>query len=200
MAKIVAIKDFELQSVKYAGKNGLDIKFFDINDGNTLWTASSDSQPHEDYSNALNELKEVLAYSLQLNDGWDFAKEHNRKNEELLKKALQFWKDEIERCSVSGITVFGAGDSKGIKIAGSLKTELGIVGLPSPKIRFDDEILNSIDETVLIGDLAETAFTKIQEEVWAFIFKGKRGGELFPADKVESGLNITPTATMSKVG
>jgi hypothetical protein len=196
MSKNLALKDFELQSVKYAGKCGLEIKFFDINDGNTLWTASSDSQPHEDYSNALNALKEVLAYSLELNQGWDFAKEHNRKNEDLLRKALQFWKDEIEKCNVSGISVFGAGDSKGIKISGSLKTELGVVGLASPKVRFDDEIVNSIDETIMIGDLAETAFTKIQQEVWAFIFKGKRGGELFPPEKIESGLNVT----MQKVG
>jgi len=145
MAKKVDLKDFELQSVKYAGKNGLEIKFFDINDGNTLWTASSDSQPHEDYSNALNELQEVLAYSLGYNNGWDFSREHNRKNEDALKKSIQFWKDEVERCNVTGLTVVGADDKKGIKVSGSVKTDLGVVGLASPIVRFDSEIVNSVD-------------------------------------------------------
>jgi hypothetical protein len=199
MSKNVAVKDFELHKIKFNAKKGLDIEFFDINSPNELWSVSSDSQPSEDYINALNELKEVFAYSLSLNNGWDFAREHNRKNEEALKKARQFWLDEIERCSVTGLTVVGAGDSLGIKISGSLKTELGVVGCASPTIRFDVDVVNSIDESVMIGDLAETAFNKIREEIWMFIFKGKRGGELFPAEeKIESGLN--GVVTMSKVG
>ncbi len=74
---------------------------------------------------------------------------------------------------------------------------MGTVGLASPIIRFDSEFVNSVDETIMIGDLAETAFNKVQEEVWMFIFKAKRGGELFPSEEVESGLNISK---MQKVG
>jgi hypothetical protein len=191
MSKIVAIKDFELKKVKFNAKKGLDIEFFDISNPNELWSVSSDSQPSEDYINALNELKEVFAYSLGLSGGWDFSREHNRKNDEALKKARQFWLDEIERCNVSGFTFVGVGDSSGIKISGSLKTELGIIGLASPTIRFDADIQNSIDESIMIGDLAETAFNKICEEIWMFIYKDKRGGELFSEVKQieESGLN-----------
>jgi len=201
MSKLVPVKDFELHKVKFNAKKGLDIEFFDISQPNELWSVSSDGQPNEDYVNGITELKEVLAYSLQLNNGWDFAREHNRKNEELLKKAQLSWKAEIERCIVSGITVVGSeeNDNKGIKISGSLQTDLGVVGLPSPIIRFEDTFENSIDETIMIGDLAEIAFKKIQEQVWLFIFKGKRGGELnFPeAEKPISGLNITK---LEKVG
>ena len=114
-------------------------------------------------------------------------------------KSLRFWKDEIEKCSVNGLTLVGSGDKQGVKIAGSLKTELGVVGLSSPIIRFDSEFINSIDETIMIGDLAEFAFKSVQEEVWKFIFKQKRGGELFPAeedDAPKGGLNVT----MQKVG
>lgn len=199
MSKKVEVKNFELHKVKFNAKKGLEIEFYDLNDPNTLWTANSDSKPHEDYTNALNKLKEVLAYSLGLGNGWDFARQHNRKNDELLKKAIMFWNHEVERSIVNGITVVGTGDSKGIKIAGSLKTDLGIVGLPSPTVRFDDFFTNSIDEDVMIGDLAEIAFTQIQLEVWSFVFAGKRGGELpFPeAEKPVSGLNITK---LEKVG
>lgn len=198
MNKKLAVESFDLKKVKFNSKKGLVIDFFDIGSPNDLWNIDSDSQPSEDYVNALNELKEVLAYSISLNDGWDFAREHNRKDEDALKKARQFWLDEIERCNVTGLTVVGAGDSMGIKISGSLQTELGVVGLASPTIRFDADVPNSIDESIMIGDLAETAFKKIREEVWMFIFKGKRGGELFPAEEVESGLN--GVVKMQKVG
>jgi len=200
MSKIVPVKDFELYKVKFEGKKGLYIEFFDLSQPDNLWKVSSDSQPSEDYVNALNELKEVLAYSLGLSGGWDFAREHNRKNEEQLIKAKSFWKQEIDRCLVTGITVVGSEEheNKGIKITGSLETDLGVVGLTSPIIRFEDSFNNSVDDVIMIGDLAEISFKKIQEEVWLFIFKGKRGGELnFPEEKPVSGLNITK---LEKVG
>lgn len=198
MNKKLAVESFDLKKVKFNAKKGLAIEFFDIGSPNDLWSVDSDSQPSEDYLNALNELKEVFAYSLGLSGGWDFAREHNRKNDEALGKARQFWLDEIERCNVTGLTVVGAGDSMGIKISGSLQTELGVVGCASPTIRFDADITSTVDESIMIGDLAETAFKKIKEEVWKFIFKAKRGGELFPAETVESGLN--GVVKMSKVG
>ena len=199
MGKLVTVANFELHKVKSNAKKGLDIEFFDISQPNELWSVSSDGQPVQEYLDSVNELKEVLAYSLGLNNGWDFAREHNRKDDELLRKAQFSWKAEIERCLVSGITVVGSEENKnkGIKISGSLQTDLGVVGLPSPIIRFDDTFNNSVDEIIMIGDLAELAFKKIQEQVWLFIFKDKRGGELFSDLKPESGLNITK---MSKVG
>ena len=200
MSKKVEVKNFELQKVKFNAKKGLIINYFDINSPNDLWNVDSDSQPSEDYINALNELKEVFAYSLALNNGWDYLRDNNRKNEEVLKKSILSWKEEIERCVVTGLSVVGVGDSKGIKISGSLKTDLGVVGLASPIARFDSLVTNSMDEEIMIGDLAETAFVKIQLEIWSFIFAGKRGGgEInFPeAEKPVSGLNITK---LEKVG
>lgn len=195
MKNKLELKFFELKKVKFNAKKGLIVSFFDIENPNELWNCDSDGQPHEDYHIALNQLKEVFAYSLGLNNGWDFAREHNRKNTESLDKARKFWDEEVERCAITGLTSVGAGESLGIKVSGSLKTDLGVVGLASPKIEFEDSFNNSVDDMIMIGDLAETAFLKIQEEVWKFIFQGKRGGELFPAEEVQSGLNVT----MSKV-
>lgn len=195
MSKLVPVKDFELHNVKSKGKKGLHVQYFDKNRPNELWTVDSDGQPHEDLFGGLNDLKEVLAYSLGLSNGWDFGREHNRKNEELLKKAQLSWKLEIERCEVSGITVVGSedNDNMGVKISGSLKTDLGTVGLTSPIIRFEDSFSNSVDDVITIGDLAETAFEKIKEQVWLFVFKGRRGGELdFPE---EEDVNEAPKAS-----
>lgn len=216
MSKVVPVKDFELKKVKFEGKKGLYFEFFDVSRPDFLWKGSADQIPSEEFVSALNQLKEVLAYSLGLNNGWDFAREHNRKNDELLRKAQVSWNLEVERCNVSGITVVGSeeNDNMGIKIAGSLETDLGVVGLPSPIIRFEDSFNNSVDTEIMIGDLAEVAFKKIQEEVWLFIFKGKRGGgqinfpdgnevEDMKVEKVEkptSGLNIAAVPKMEKVG
>ena len=198
MSKKVDLKDFELHKVKFNLKKGLDIQFWDLNSPNELWSVSSDSIPSDDYHKALNSFKEVFAYALGFNNGWDFSRENNRKNDELLKKAIVFWNDEVESISVTGLTVVGADECKGVKVLGSLNTELGVVGLVSPIIRFDSQITNSVDELIMIGDLAETAFNSLQNEIWMFIFKGKRGGELFSSEPIESGLNGIPK--MLKVG
>lgn len=193
------VADFDLKKVKFNAKKGLIVDFYDVKTPNDLWNCDSDGQPHEDYHSALNSLKEVFAYSLGLNNGWDFARENNRKNAEALDKARKSWDAEVERCVVTGVTVVGSGENKGIKISGSLKTDLGVVGCASPTIKFEDEFFNSVDDSIMIGDLAETALIQVQEEVWKFIFQGKRGGELFPAEeKPESGLNGVPK--MAKVG
>jgi hypothetical protein len=198
MNKKLELKNFELKKVKFNAKKGLEIDWFDLNQRNDLYSVDSDSKPSDDYVTALNPLKEVFAYALGLNDGWDFSREHNRKNDELLKKTIQFWNDENERINVSGLVVVGAGETKGIKITGSLQTELGTIGLSSPTIRFDSEITNSVDELIMIGDLAESAFKEIEKEVWSFIYQSKRGGELFGSESVEGGLN--GVVTMQKVG
>jgi len=191
MNKKLDVKDFELQKVKFNAKKGLDIDWYDLNRTNDMYSVESDSKPSEDYINALDALKEVFAYSLGLNNGWDYSRENNRKNDDALKKSIQSWNDKIERCTVTGLTVVGVGETKVIKISGALKTDLGVIGMTSPIIRFNSEFVNSIDETIMIGDLAESAFNAIQTEIWMFIYKDKRGGELFSEVKQleQSGLN-----------
>lgn len=198
MNKKLELKNFELKKVKFNAKKGLEIDWFDLNQRNDLYSVDSDSKPSDDYVTALNPLKEVFAYALGINNGWDFSREHNRKNDEVLVKAKQFWNEENERITVSGLVVVGAGETKGIKITGSLQTELGTIVLSSPTIRFDSEITNSVDELIMIGDLAESAFKEIEKEVWSFIYQSKRGGELFDSGDIQGGLN--GVVKMSKVG
>lgn len=198
MNKKLDVKDFELTKVKFNAKKGLEIDWFDLQKTNDLYHVSSDSAPSEDYLNKLEEFKEIFAYSLGLNNGWDFSREHNRKNDEDLKSAMNYWLDEIERCHVTGIVVVGAGETKGIKIMGSLETDLGTVGLTSPLIRFTDSVTNCNDMEIPIGGNAEDIFKELQIEVWSFIYQSKRGGELFPAEEMQSGLD--GVVKMSKVG
>lgn len=203
MSKVVPVKDFELQMVKFAGKKGLEVDYFDLSNPNKLWTVNSDTQPSDDYVNALNQFKEVFAYALGLNNGWDFAREFNRSNDELLRKAKNFWLDEIDRVKILGVNLVGGEDNRGVQITASLQSDLGAFKIPnSVIIRFSSEIINSIDETIMIGDLAETAFNAVQSEVWLFVFKDKRGGgqinfpegndtESMSTSTKKSGLNIS---------
>lgn len=198
MNKKLEIGKFELSKVKFNSNKGLDVNWFDLNCKDDLYSVSSDGQPSEDYTNKLNELKEVFAYSLGLNNGWDFSREKLRTDIDSLKEALDAWNEEVDRVNITGVVVVGSDSTKGIKITGSIKTELGAIGLASPTIRFDSIITNSVEDEIFIGDMAKNIFEELEKEVWAFIYQSKRGGELFPAEEIPSGLN--GVVKMSKVG
>lgn len=190
MEKKIELKNFDLQKIKMGPKKALHIEWYDSNKPNDLFSIDSQSLPSDDLVSKLEAFNEIMAYSLGLNFGWDFARENNRKNDEKLKEAVNFWNEEIERCNVSGVVYVGTGELSGIKITGSLKCELGAVGLASPKIRFDEEEIG-------IGEKAEILAKELKDEVYLFIYKGKRGNDLFNDDvKKEdaSGLNTLKIA------
>lgn len=183
----LVFKDFELKHLKLNSKSGLVIDWFDLNKTNDLLSVDSDSEPHEDLTNCLNKLKAVFAESLGLLEGWDFARENTRKNEEKLMEAIRGHNEQIGRCNVTGLTVTG----KGIKIAGSLDCEGGKVGLSSPLIKFENEDSE-------IGEECKLIVAELSEEVWKFIYKQKRGNDLFnQKEEKKSGLNVD--AKMEKV-
>lgn len=186
MSRKVILEKFELRSVKLNNKKGLDVSFFDLDHTNKLLEEKSNNKPSIDFYNAFNQLKEVFAYSLDYHNGWNFARENNRKNEEALRKSMVFWKDEIEKFAISKVTLMGVNDSLGIKINGTMKTELGFVNVTSPVIRFDSDVQDANDEFIMIGDLAETAFNVIQLEVFQYCMNGKQDGQFqFPEDDPE---------------
>jgi hypothetical protein len=188
MNKKLAVKDFELRHLKLSSKGCPQIDWFDLTQTNELFSVESDSQPHEDLVEKLNELKQVFAESLGLLSGWNFARENNRKNEEKLQEAIRCYNEEIMRCKVSGVTI----TDKGVKISGSLICDEGTVVLASPLIKFENE-----DDEVTIGETAKVIVEELQVEVWKFIYQGKRATDLFSEQPNESGLGTG--ATMQKV-
>jgi hypothetical protein len=186
MNKKLELKNFELRHLKLSSKGCPQIDWFDLTQKNELFSVESDSQPHDDLVEKLNELKSVFAESLGLLSGWNFARENVRKNEERLKEAIRLYNEEIIRCKVSGVTI----TDKGVKISGSLVCEEGTVGLPSPLIKFENEESE-------IGVTAKAIVEGLQVEVWKFIYGGKRADDLFTAQPDQSGLGTG--ATMQKV-
>lgn len=180
MNKKLELKNFNLRHLKLNTKGCPQIDWFDLTQANELFSVESDSQPHEDLVEKLNELKSVFAESLGLLAGWNFARENNRKNEEKLQEAVRFYNEEIMRCKVTGVTI----TDKGIKISGSLVCDEGTVWLSSPLVKFENE-----DKEITIGETAKVIVEALQIEVWKFIYSGKRASDLFSDQKDESGLN-----------
>lgn len=179
MNKKLELKNFELRHLKLNSKGQPTIDWFDITQPNDLLSVESDSLPHEKLVEKLDELKTILAESLGLLVGWNFARENNRKNEEKLQEAIRGYNDEILRCKVSGLTI----TEKGVKISGSLICDEGTVGLASPLIKFENEESD-------IGLKAKSIIEELSKEVWGFIYAGKRADDLFnQKESDKSGLN-----------
>lgn len=168
MNKKLEIKNFELRHLKLNSKGQPSIDWFDLTQPNDLLSVESDSHPHEDLVEKLNELKSVFAESLGLLAGWNFARENNRNNDEKLKEAVRLHNEEILRCNVSGLTI----TDKAVKISGSLICDEGTVGLCSPLIKFESEDSE-------LGVTAKAIIEGLTKEVWSFIYAGKRATDLF---------------------
>lgn len=185
--KKLTLEEFDLQKVKLNSKKGLNISFWQKGNNNELFTVESDTLPHPDITNKLDELKELFAVSMDSLDGWELARENCRKNDEALKEAIRGYKEEIDRYNVNGVVLVGKEQYLGIKITGSRSTESGKVGLTSPTIRFTDENED-------INAKATDLFDDIQQEVWMYLFKNKKAQPdlmdlISQEEQDESGLN-----------
>jgi hypothetical protein len=181
--KPIDYKNFGLESIAVDLKNRLTIQWYDLTKRNDLLTVESDSIPHDEMLVSISDFKKAMAVSLGLTSGWEFAREHNRKNEESLRLAVNGCLDEYERCEVKKVSFFGSGDLEHIKIKGSLNCENESISISStPKIDlFDSER----DEE--FNDYLSTACETLKKEAFNFVYLGKRGNSLFDSD--ESGLN-----------
>lgn len=187
--KQLALNQFDLQKVKFNSKKGLEIDWFFKGNNNDLFSVDSDSEPHEDLLNKLDEFRELFAAVNETLGGWEHSRENNRKNDEELKAAIRGYNEEILRWKLSGVLFKCSGGNEGIVLTGFRIVERGSVGQTSQLIKFVGE------EGVL--EKALKIATELTEEVWKYVYKGKRGNDLFNTAPAEdkSGLN-----NLKKVG
>ena len=184
--KKLTLAEFDLQKVKL-NKKGLDVSFWEKGNNNEMITIESDTLPHPDLTDKLAEFKELFAESMETLDGWEFARENNRKNEEALRAAIRGRQEEIDRFTVSGVVLKGKNEYLGISITGYRSTENGKVGITSPTIRFTDAEDN-------INAPATDLFDDLQKEIWMYLFKGKKAQPdlmdlISQEEQEQSGLN-----------
>ena len=115
--KKLTLAEFDLQKVKL-NKKGLDVSFWEKGNNNEMITIESDTLPHPDLTDKLAEFKELFAESMETLDGWEFARENNRKNEEALRASIRGRQEEIDRFTVSGVVLKGKNEYLGIAITG----------------------------------------------------------------------------------
>jgi hypothetical protein len=138
--------------------------------------------PHEDLFDALAKFKEPMGTSLGILSGFLFARVHLKNDLDILKQAIDGYNSEVERCNVGGINFVGSGENEGIRITGSLRCDVGSVGMSTSTIKFEDEESD-------LGDLVFELSGLLKKEVFAFIYQGKRANDLFSATENQSGLN-----------
>lgn len=174
----IDLKNFDLQKLKL-GKKSIHIEYYDLNRKNDLITINSDSKPSDDLKSKLDLLKEVFADALGLTEGWNHAIDNIKSNEEALKLAINKKKLIISDCEVSGLKLVGGEDNECVIVTGSFETDYGTIGTATKSIA-----INEIE-------LLEEIISGISNEVFLFLFKGKRDSDLFNQKEYKSGLNNT---------
>lgn len=169
--KAVTLEQFDLQKAKLNAKKGLEIHFFERGNNNDLIIVNSDSAPHTDLFDLLDEFKILFATVNETLEGWNHSRDYIKANDEALKSARIGYQEEIDRWKLSGVLFKGSGENEGIVLTGSRKVESGNVGQTSPLIKFEGELG--------IEDDARKLSEKLKEEVWKYLFKAKRGNDLF---------------------
>lgn len=188
MSKTVTYADFDLISVKTDGKK-LESVFFDKSTPNIKWPPKGADMPHPDLITALKDItgSEVMATSLCLLKGWDFAREHNRKNEEVLNVARRKWAEEVSRCEVREVHFTGEGETEGILLKGKLDCDSAKIKIETPQYVF-------VEGEEELAKRAKGYAEAIKKEVWSYLFKGKKAQKEIDfgddEEKPKSGLNV----------
>lgn len=165
--RILPREDFNLEKFKFT-KEGVNIKHHLGGLEPQTQTNDCDWKPHPDLINVVNQLKLYMASRLGLLRGWDFSREHTKKDLSILEKAVQGHKEAVGMCNVNGITLVGEGETAGVMITGSIKTPVsGSTGLAVPKITFGKTDLG-IEEEV------EKICNEIEDEIYNYLILKKK--------------------------
>jgi len=185
MSKQVLLQNFTLESVKKQKNGGLSISY-EVNESigeeiyNDKDTKESARIPHPDLTNLLKDLipsvAQVFGYT-QLRG----AVKSNAKIEADLEEKYQ---DLISKLDVTGISISGTGNNKGIIITATMKAESNQkMAMNTHRIRFNESRYG------FESDL-ENVVEDIQNECYDYLFNGKKAQlELFDApEPKEEGL------------
>lgn len=167
-------KNFDLDNVK-ATKDGLTVVFYEKGGSSNKHTIVCEGDPHPHFKDALAALGGYYALALELQSGWDYARENLRDEGELLKGAILGAERETTRCLITGVSYLGDIETLGAKIIGSLKCNNNWVKISTPKILFAGTKLG-YEQTVM--DLCE----KVKAETYNYVFNSKRAQLSLDAD------------------
>ena len=161
-------EDFDL--VKFKTLNGdTDVAYYDIaNPKVGKQTAELKDKLHDDLLTVLNKLQLYFAKRMGLLEVTDTIRDEFKKSTKVLGRCMELHKEQIARCSVTGLSISGEKQLKGVQISGKIDLPgYGSNSLACAKIIFAGESLGYEAE---LQEVCE----EIRAEVYQHTFKGKR--------------------------
>ena len=184
-------KNFALSKVKIVKDGGLDVHF-EVTEtiGNESYTnkyhVESAKDIHPDLRGCFKELRPIMGRIFNLTSFLSMVETDDFKaNKKQNETARNFADELLQKIEVRGISLSGQDDNVGVVVTGLLEVLAGQkTAIISPRIKFSN-INYGFEEEL------EDIISRIETEVYAFLFKGKKAQlELFGADMEPApGLN-----------
>ncbi len=174
-------EQFELQKVKIlkAG-TGVEIDFNVRHNEDGVqtvdrYTKETTTFPHPDLTAAVGRLRKYLALSVGketiFSDGVIESYESSFKKDEMktfLKDIQERYNSELNKITVTGLSVSGLDNNKGVIITGTYQCKNGAkIAVNSPRIRFASEIMGFESELEELCNI-------IESEAYLYTFEGKQ--------------------------
>jgi hypothetical protein len=163
--------DFTLKKVRFTNP-GLECSF----DGKTIVDGKQEPfedirkskyQPHQDLISFKNDLKHYLAKAYQFHVGFDIAEKYLKGEQK--QKAIDAKIELYSKIEVTGVSVGGTDELRGIVISGKIESNNGSkCAINTPRIVFSSDKLGYEEEV-------ERIFQLIEIEVYKYVFEGRSG-------------------------
>ena len=176
-------KNFALSKVKVVKDGGLDVHF-EVTEtvGNESYTnkyhVESAKDIHPDLRGCFKDLRPIMGRIFNLTSFLSVMETPDFKANKAQNAAARDFADELlQKIEVRGISLSGQDDNVGVLITGLLEVLAGQkTAITSPRIKFSN-INYGFEEEL------EDIISRIETEVYAFLFKGKKAQlELFGAE------------------
>lgn len=183
VAFVPSEKAFALSKVKLIKDGGLDVHY-EVTEtvGNESYTnkyhVESAKDVHPDLRNLFDRLRPVMGRIFNVTSFLSFMETPDVKANERQKNAAREFADELlKNIEVRGVSLSGKDDNVGVVLTGLFTVSNNQkTAINTPRLKFNNEMFGFEEELEEIaGD--------IENEVYAFLFKGKKAQlELFGAD------------------
>lgn len=162
--RVLEYQHFDMVKFKIAEEKAT-VKYYDFKAEHTV---SPPEFVHPDMHEKLDQLKLIMADCAGLLEGWNFAREHLKKDPDALKLAMEGHKEAVARCKPNGFIFQGEGETRGVQITGSIMSpKKGSMGLSIPKVTFGKTVFG-------IEDDLEQICEEIKSEVYQYLFQQKK--------------------------
>lgn len=186
-------KAFALSKVKTLKDGGLDVHY-EVTEtvGNESYTnkyhVESAKDIHPDLRDCFDRLRPIMGRIFNITSFLSLMDTPDMKANEKQKNAARNFADEmLKNIEVRGVSLSGQDDNVGCVLTGLFTVNNQKTAINSPRLKFNTETFGFEEELEeIIGD--------IENEVYAFLFKGKKAQlELFGADgEAAPGMSAEP--------